>query len=80
MSSFRDCDFSAIFNFFLSFSSPSTTQDKLSKHSDNEYFRAEQIGKSGQPCHQVFRECTSSLLDIFTGVHNPIEEFTKMMI
>uniref|UniRef100_A0A182P8X9 Uncharacterized protein n=1 Tax=Anopheles epiroticus TaxID=199890 RepID=A0A182P8X9_9DIPT len=50
---------------------PSSTEEPLSEHRDNEYFRAEQLGRSGAPCERLFSECAHSLLDIFTGVHDP---------
>uniref|UniRef100_A0A182INK1 Uncharacterized protein n=1 Tax=Anopheles atroparvus TaxID=41427 RepID=A0A182INK1_ANOAO len=50
---------------------PSSTTEPLSEHRDNEYFRAEQLGRTGAPCQRVFPECVHSLLDIFTGVHDP---------
>ncbi|XP_062556969.1 uncharacterized protein LOC134221805 [Armigeres subalbatus] len=49
---------------------PSTTSEPLSEHSDNEYLRAEQLGKEGAPCHIVFHECQNSILDVFTGIHD----------
>uniref|UniRef100_A0A182N6E6 Uncharacterized protein n=1 Tax=Anopheles dirus TaxID=7168 RepID=A0A182N6E6_9DIPT len=51
--------------------SPSTTAEPLSEHRDNEYFRAEQLGRTGAPCERIFPECVHSLLDVFTGVHDP---------
>ncbi|XP_053658946.1 uncharacterized protein LOC128708014 [Anopheles marshallii] len=50
---------------------PSSTAEPLSEHRDNEYFRAEQLGRGGAPCERIFAECVHSLLDIFTGVHDP---------
>ncbi|KFB42347.1 hypothetical protein ZHAS_00010040 [Anopheles sinensis] len=50
---------------------PSSTTEPLSEHRDNEYFRAEQLGRTGAPCERIFPECAHSLLDIFTGVHDP---------
>ncbi|XP_038120306.1 uncharacterized protein LOC119770108 [Culex quinquefasciatus] len=50
---------------------PSTTTESLSEHNDNEYYRAEQLGREGAPCEQVFHECKQSILDVFTGVHDP---------
>ncbi|XP_055910741.1 uncharacterized protein LOC129945107 [Eupeodes corollae] len=47
---------------------PSSSVDKLSSHSDNEYFQAEVLGKSGAPCSVVFKDCKLSLLDIFTNI------------
>ncbi|XP_019556337.2 uncharacterized protein LOC109425546 [Aedes albopictus] len=49
---------------------PSTTTESMSDNSDGEYYRAEQLGRDGAPCHLVFHECGISLLDIFTGVHD----------
>ncbi|XP_050079193.1 uncharacterized protein LOC126566134 [Anopheles maculipalpis] len=49
---------------------PSSTAEPLSEHRDNEFFRAEQLGRSGAPCERIFPECVHSLLDIFTGVHD----------
>ncbi|XP_065079694.1 uncharacterized protein LOC135702550 [Ochlerotatus camptorhynchus] len=51
---------------------PTTTEDPLSEHSDNEYYRAEELGREGAPCHVVFHECRNSILDVFTGVHDPV--------
>ncbi|XP_062560850.1 uncharacterized protein LOC134225080 [Armigeres subalbatus] len=58
---------------------PSTTTEPLSDHSDNEYYRAEQLGKDGAPCHLVFCECQNSLLDIFTGVHDTETNVLRVM-
>ncbi|XP_058824138.1 uncharacterized protein LOC131684906 [Topomyia yanbarensis] len=51
---------------------PSTTAEPLSEHRDNEYYRAEQLGREGAPCKQVFQECKNTILDVFTGVHDPV--------
>ncbi|XP_055699337.1 uncharacterized protein LOC129799467 [Phlebotomus papatasi] len=59
---------------------PSTTNEPLSQHSDNEYFRAEQIGRSGISCSREFSECSVSLLDIVTSVHDPlVDEIVKIL-
>lgn len=50
---------------------PSSTSEPPSEHSDNEYYRAEQLGREGAPCHLVFHECQNSILDVFTGIHDP---------
>ncbi|XP_318465.6 uncharacterized protein LOC4577283 [Anopheles gambiae] len=50
--------------------SPSTTKELISEHRDNEYFRAEQLGRAGAPCSKLFHECSTSLLDMFSGVHD----------
>ncbi|XP_055683530.1 uncharacterized protein LOC129790177 [Lutzomyia longipalpis] len=59
---------------------PSTTNEKVSQHSDNEYFRAEQLGQSGVSCSREFGECKGSLLDIISSVHDPmVDEIVKIM-
>ncbi|XP_035775167.1 uncharacterized protein LOC118457586 [Anopheles albimanus] len=50
--------------------SPSSTNESTSDHRDNEYFRAEHLGRSGAPCATIFRECSTSLLDMFSGIHD----------
>jgi hypothetical protein len=59
--------------------SPSSSGDQLSQHSDNEYLRAEQLGKSGEPCDRVFYDCPESILEVFTDLYDPMEEFMDMM-
>ncbi|XP_053690998.1 uncharacterized protein LOC128739529 [Sabethes cyaneus] len=61
--------FSELFHIVFS---PSTTSEQISEHSDNEYYRAEQLGREGAPCHQVFSECKNTILDVFTGIHDPV--------
>ncbi|XP_058449376.1 uncharacterized protein LOC131429326 [Malaya genurostris] len=51
---------------------PSTTAEPMSDHGDNEYYRAEQLGREGAPCEQVYHECKNTILDVFTGVHDPV--------
>ncbi|XP_035900847.1 uncharacterized protein LOC118507017 [Anopheles stephensi] len=58
---------------------PSSTEEPLSAHRDNEYFRAEQLGRSGAPCERIFPECVHSLLDIFTGVHDPESNTMRLL-
>ncbi|XP_038114622.1 uncharacterized protein LOC6041203 [Culex quinquefasciatus] len=50
--------------------SPSTTTEQLSEYSDNEYYRAEQLGREGAPCDRIFHECERSILELFTKVHD----------
>uniref|UniRef100_A0A1I8M6V7 Uncharacterized protein n=1 Tax=Musca domestica TaxID=7370 RepID=A0A1I8M6V7_MUSDO len=45
---------------------PSSSKDELSTHSDNAYFYAEHMGRSGAKCDRVFRHCPRSLLDHFS--------------
>lgn len=65
------CDNFLIFKF-LYIHRPTTTKDKLYQHSDNEYFKAEEFGRLGEPCDKIFNECTHSILDQFSGAYNPI--------
>ncbi|ETN58821.1 hypothetical protein AND_009591 [Anopheles darlingi] len=58
---------------------PSSTSEPVSEHRDNEYFRAEQLGRSGAPCERLFPECVHSLLDIFTGVHDPVTNSMRLL-
>ncbi|XP_059621825.1 uncharacterized protein LOC132265263 [Phlebotomus argentipes] len=56
---------------------PSSTNDKISHNSDNEYFHAEKQGKSGAPCGEIFKNCPVSILDIFTSLPNALNEAVK---
>ncbi|XP_037943676.1 uncharacterized protein LOC119676508 [Teleopsis dalmanni] len=47
---------------------PSTSADELTTHADNEYYHAEQIGRLGGPCNEIFKECTKSILTQFSQV------------
>ncbi|XP_052863184.1 uncharacterized protein LOC128269820 [Anopheles cruzii] len=58
---------------------PSSTHEPVSEHRDNEYFRAEQLGRSGAPCERLFPECVHSLLDVFTGVHDPETDTLRVL-
>lgn len=57
---------------------PSLTGDTIVDHTQNEYLRAEEIGKSGAPCEKVFKECTTSVLDQFSGIYNTVENLIKL--
>lgn len=46
---------------------PSTSKDPISDHFDNEYLRAEQLGRTNEPCHRIFRSCIRSPLDIISS-------------
>lgn len=56
-------------------SRPSSSVDELSEHSDNEYLKAEQLGVSGAPCEQIFKECPISLLSKFSGIYETLKLF-----
>ena len=52
------------------FSSPSTTNEAITNPLHHDYIKAEALGKSGEPCNEIFKECKKSLLEIFTQVHD----------
>lgn len=52
---------------------PTTTNEKISEHSDNDYLKAEKHGKEGAKCDEIYRECDDSLLQMFSGVDNPLD-------
>ncbi|XP_055300283.1 uncharacterized protein LOC129567437 [Sitodiplosis mosellana] len=58
--------------------SPSLTTDHITHYEDNEYLHAEKLGQEGAPCEHVFNDCTTSILDQFTGIYTtkPNELFT----
>ena len=49
---------------------PSTSHgEKLSRHRDNEYLKAEFLGKEEQfSCQRQFPECKKSFLELFSGI------------
>lgn len=53
---------------------PSLTNDEISTYADNEYFRAEKFGQEGAPCNQIFKECTTSVLQMFSGIYSPLQQ------
>lgn len=38
------------------------------------------MGKRGEPCEHVFRECKSSILDQFTGVYTPMMDLFNRIL
>ncbi|XP_065362120.1 uncharacterized protein LOC135955690 [Calliphora vicina] len=58
---------------------PSSSADKLSTHSDNEYYHAEHMGRSGANCQRVFKACSRSLLDHFSNIHHLTEDVMRIM-
>lgn len=60
------------------FARPSLTKDTVIEHTQNEYLRAEEIGRSGAPCDKVFKECTKSVLDQFSGIYRTVENLIKI--
>ncbi|KAG4071209.1 hypothetical protein HA402_008944 [Bradysia odoriphaga] len=58
---------------------PSSSKDTVNDHSLNEYYHAEEMGKSGAPCDHVFSECTISLVDKFSGIYTTMDNIIKMV-
>lgn len=58
---------------------PSSSTDEIVQHSDNEYMHAEYVGQSGAPCDKVFRECSRSILEDFSGVYTSMGNLIKMV-
>lgn len=57
---------------------PSASKDELSSHSDNEYFYAEAMGRSGAECHRVFTDCQRSLLDRFSEIDSSVGDMLDL--
>lgn len=55
------------------------TRDELSDHTDNEYLRAEELGKHGAPCDKIFKECSMSVLEQFSGIYTPMMDIIKLL-
>ncbi|KAJ3666044.1 hypothetical protein Zmor_001500 [Zophobas morio] len=51
---------------------PSSTNEKVEHHSDNEYYAAQNIGEKDGKCDRIFHDCSSSLMDMFTVYGNEI--------
>ncbi|KAI8117336.1 hypothetical protein FF38_09279 [Lucilia cuprina] len=58
---------------------PSSSADQLSTHSDNEYYHAEHLGRSGANCQRVFKSCPRSLLEHFTDIHHLSESVKSIL-
>ncbi|KAM7356285.1 uncharacterized protein ACRADG_002090 [Cochliomyia hominivorax] len=58
---------------------PSSSADKLSTHSDNEYYYAEHLGRSGANCHRVFKDCPRSLLEHITDIGHLTDGVIKIL-
>uniref|UniRef100_A0A1I8NYX3 Uncharacterized protein n=1 Tax=Stomoxys calcitrans TaxID=35570 RepID=A0A1I8NYX3_STOCA len=56
---------------------PSSSVDKLSQHSDNDYYQAEYMGRSGANCHKIFASCPRSLLDHFSNFYKLTDELRQ---
>ncbi|KAL5280321.1 hypothetical protein ACFFRR_004352 [Megaselia abdita] len=59
--------------------SPSTSNEDIVHHADNEYYHAENLGRSGAPCAHVFRECKRSLLQQFSGLYEMSNDIIKIL-
>ncbi|GAB0097675.1 uncharacterized protein DMENIID0001_133400 [Sergentomyia squamirostris] len=63
-----------LFNIIFS---PSSSNDKISHHTDYEYFYAEKQGKLGVSCEEIFKKCPVSILDVFTAVPDTLSEMIR---
>ncbi|KAJ3627769.1 hypothetical protein MTP99_015119 [Tenebrio molitor] len=45
---------------------PTTTNEKVDQHSDNEYYAAQFFGQKKRNCGEIFSDCGASFLDTFT--------------
>ncbi|XP_075156675.1 uncharacterized protein LOC142229963 [Haematobia irritans] len=57
---------------------PSSSVDKLSEHSDNDYYQAEYLGRSGGNCESVFGKCPRSLLSHFSNFYKLTDELREI--
>ncbi|XP_044258932.1 uncharacterized protein LOC123007612 [Tribolium madens] len=48
------------------FFTPTTTNEGVTHHRDNEYYAAQVLGQKGHNCEQIFKECNMNLIDLFT--------------
>lgn len=64
----------------IHFCRPSTTKDDIRDPTHLEYFKAEEMGRHGEPCEQVFHDCRLSILDQFSGVYTPIMNLINRFI
>ncbi|XP_055373716.1 uncharacterized protein LOC129607046 [Condylostylus longicornis] len=55
--------------------SPSTSCDVLGKHKQNQFYKAEILGKQGEPCEIIFKECQASVLEKFTFIRDLFNMF-----
>lgn len=53
---------------FSRISRPSTTNEAISRHGDNEYHAAETLGRNEEDCGTLFPECKFQLLEQFTDI------------
>ncbi|RZC39203.1 uncharacterized protein BDFB_009817 [Asbolus verrucosus] len=47
--------------------------EKVSYHPDNEYYAAQILGEKNEKCEKIFRDCSSSLMDMFTFHGNELD-------
>ncbi|XP_030752519.1 uncharacterized protein LOC115879703 [Sitophilus oryzae] len=54
---------------------PTSTNEELSHHTDNEYYAAHHLGKNNKgKCKQLFPNCKLTLLDLFTQFYDNINK------
>lgn len=58
---------------------PSSSKDSINEHADNEYLRAENLGKQGEPCDKIFKECDRSILEQFSGIYTPMMDMMQIL-
>lgn len=64
----------------FNYSSPSRSKDKIRSASDDDYRKAEEVGKAGkQSCAEVYGDCKRSVLDMITHIGNPVDALFSMM-
>ncbi|CAH1373741.1 unnamed protein product [Tenebrio molitor] len=51
---------------------PTSTKEKAKRHADNEYFAAQMIGEKKGKCDKIFRDCSTSLMDMLTVYNTKI--------
>lgn len=61
------------------FHRPSTSTEDIVHHSDNEYYHAENLGRSGAPCAFIFKECKRSLIQQFSGLYEMSNDIIKIL-
>lgn len=42
-----------------------------------EYHKAQELGTNGEPCEYIFKECSISILDNFSGIYSEALDLIK---
>lgn len=56
---------------------PSTTKDAVIDNSHLEYLKAQQFGNTEEPCGHIYKECSISILDNFSGIYSEAMDLIK---